>query len=225
MRDKFRKAAGYLIEFAPDEAKAEDSIGPKPNNLLAERKQATKLTAKKPTRSRNVEQFVRQVEGPSPGDASTPPPLVTKDGKVDFSAIYQQANLPAVPFTAEQMLEILLSLPPELASDTKRLTVKATLNTLGRSLGATEETIVADASRKLAALAAHSENISRQTTEYITNVQMKITALQARVEEKHNTIEGTRQKLIQFTQMCQVESQHLEDLLRFLQPGQEEGKK
>ncbi len=106
--------------------------------------------------AKTVEQIVRETEGPNLDAitvaASASPPVMTADGATDFSAIYRQANLPAAPFTAEQMLEMLASLPQELPLDTKRQTVKVTLGAMGKAIGATPETIVADASRKLAAL-------------------------------------------------------------------------
>ena len=61
---------------------------------------------------------------------------------------------------AEQMLETLGALPAELPLETRRQTVIAMLKGMGRALGATPETIVADATRKLAALSGMSGAIS-----------------------------------------------------------------
>ena len=114
---------------------------------------------------------MREAPGPDLHEIGAPPagapaPL-TADGAMDFAALYQQAGLPATPFTAEQMVEMLANLPKELALDAKRATVKATLSAVGKSIGATPETIVTDASRKLAALTAYVEHLAKQTADDI----------------------------------------------------------
>ena len=86
---------------------------------------------------------------------------------MNFTAIYQQAALPATPFPTEQMLDLLNSLPAELSLDTRRQTVKVTLNGMGKALGVTPQTVVADATRKLAALNAYVESLAKHTTDYI----------------------------------------------------------
>ena len=94
--------------------------------------------------AKTVEHLVREAPGPDLHEIGAPPPgapaPVTDDGAVDFAALYQHAGLPAAPFSAEQMVEMLANLPKELALDAKRATVKATLNAVGKSIGATPET-------------------------------------------------------------------------------------
>jgi hypothetical protein len=169
--------------------------------------------------SKTVEQLVRDADGPSLDQikvpASTPPPTSTADGKLDFTAVYQQANLPPAAFTAEQMLDLLTSLPPELPLETKRQTVKASLSALGKSIGTTPETIVADASRKLAALGAYAENLSRHTAESVSAAEVEIAALQAQIADKRKAIQDAQQKLAQVSQMCDAESDRLDDVLEF----------
>jgi len=46
---------------------------------------------------------------------------------LDFAALYQQAGLPTTPFSAEQMVDMLATLPKELALDAKRATVRRLL--------------------------------------------------------------------------------------------------
>ena len=127
-----------------------------------------------------------QTEGPNMDEikfsASCLEPVLTPDGKADFSLIYQQSGVRAAPFTAEQMLEMLESLPSELPLDTKRQTVRVTLNAVGKTIGATPETIVADASRKLAALTAYLDHLTKQTTDSAATAELEIGALQARFQ-------------------------------------------
>ena len=160
-----------------------------------------------------------QTEGPNMDEikfsASCLEPVLTPDGKADFSPIYQQSGLPAAPFTAEQMLEMLSSLPPELPLDTKRKTVKVTLNAMGKTIGATPETIVADASRKLAALTAYLDHLTKQTTDSAATAELDIAALQAQIEEKRKAMTAAQQKQAQMRQLCDAESDRLDDVLEF----------
>lgn len=202
IREKLRKAAGLFVELPPeapqvlrgrqDEGRAEPPIAAEP--------------AAGPRRT--VEQIVRAAEGPNLDEirvaSSADAPTLASDGRADFHAIYEHAGLPAAPFTAEQMLDMLGSLPPELPLSTRRQTVKVTLDAMGRSQGVTADTIVTDASRKMAALAAYSEALSKQTAETVTSAQSEIAALQAQIEERRQAI-----------QLCNAESDRLDDVLEF----------
>jgi hypothetical protein len=166
-----------------------------------------------------VEQIVTDTEGPNLDEieakAAATEPVIGPDGKIDFNSIYQQAGLPSVPYSAEQMLEMLNSLPLELPLDTKRQTVKVTLASMGKSIGVTPESIVADASRKLAALTAFMEHLSQQTAEFITTSEMQIAALQAQIEEKRRSIQAAQEKQANARQRCDGESDRLDDVLEF----------
>ena len=160
-----------------------------------------------------------QTEGPNMDEikfsASCLEPVLTPDGKADFSLIYQQSGVRAAPFTAEQMLEMLESLPSELPLDTKRQTVRVTLNAVGKTIGATPETIVADASRKLAALTAYLDHLTKQTTDSAATAELEIGALQARIEEKRKAMTAAHQKQAQMRQLCDAESDRLDDVQEF----------
>lgn len=147
--------------------------------------------------------------------ATAPPTLTAPSGAIDFDAIYQQANLPAVSFTAEKLLEFLASLPPEAPQDMKRLTVKAMLGELGKATGATTEYIIADASRKITALAGHVDYLSRQTTDFVASATVEIDALRAQIEEKRQSIETAQQQAAQATQACRNEAGRLDVALKF----------
>jgi hypothetical protein len=220
LRETLRKAASLLVEIPPDEAQVQPPpTGAELNALLAELGSPGPSPAAPPPASKTVEQIVRETEGPNLDEIQAPSspvsPVIAADGKVDFNPIYQQSGLPSTPFPAEQMLDMLTSLPPELPLDTRRQTVKVTLNAMGRSIGATPETIVADASRKLAALAAYTETLTRQTAECVAAAQRDITTLEAQIAEKRRAIEDAQRKQAEATQMCSAESDRLDDVLEF----------
>ncbi|HEX8236465.1 MAG TPA: hypothetical protein VF600_10950 [Abditibacteriaceae bacterium] len=164
--------------------------------------------------TKTVEQIVRDAAGPNLEDIKVD---VSKAGAgpINAAAIYGAAKLPPAPFAAEQMLDMLASLPAELPLDTRRQTVKVTLAALGKTMGATPETIVADASRKIAALAAYVEHLSKRTDEFVADGERDIAALQAQIEEKRGAIANARQELTRASQMCNAESDRLDDVLEF----------
>jgi len=151
----------------------------------------------------------------SAGTASAGPPVLTPDGTLDFAALYGQAGLPAAPFAAEQMLEMLASLPADLPLDVRRRTVKVTIGAMGKAIGATSETVVADASRKLAALAAYSENVARQTADFVAGGEFEIAALEKQIAEKRSGIEAARQTQARVQAKCDAEADRLDDVLEF----------
>jgi hypothetical protein len=222
LRDSLRRAAGLLVELPPEEPQPEAEVRPRPapsksaselSDLLAQ------LDDTGPAPTKTVEQIVRDAHGPNLDEiripAGTPAPALTPEGQLDFPALYTAAGLPAVPFSAEQMLDMLASLPQELPLDTRRQTVKVTLGALGKSAGATPDTIVADASRKLAALASYAESLAQQTTQTVAAAEQEIAALTARIEAQRRAITEARQRLTQVTEACHAESDRLDDVLEF----------
>lgn len=220
LRDTLRKAAGLLVELPPGQSShpPQPTTAAEVDRLLAELGSGTQSPGAAPA-AKTVDQIVRETEGPNldeiKASASSLAPAVTAEGKADFSPIYQQSGLPAAPFTAEQMLDMLASLPVELPLDTKRQTVKVTLNTMGRTIGVTPETIVADASRKLAALTAYLDHLTHQTTDFATTAELEIAGLQAQIEEKRKAVDAAKQKQAQMRQLCDAESDRLDDVLEF----------
>ena len=213
IREQFRKAAGLFVELPPEgrsdvPALSSETTAPDP---------APEPAAAPP--SRTVEQLVRDAQGPNLDEIRVSPdvaaPSVSPGGKTDFAAIYEHAGLPIAPFTAEQMLDMLNSLPPELPLSTRRQTVKVTLGAMGKSLGATADTIVADASRKMAALAAYSDSLTKQTAETVTAAQAEIAALEARIETQRQAITAAQQKQSDAARLCSAESDRLDDVLEF----------
>jgi hypothetical protein len=225
LRDALRKAAGLLVEMPPEEADNDLGAGTAADfmaglDLETEKGDATVAPTPPPPppRARTVEEIVRETEGPNLDEIKVAPvaPLpLSGEGDIDTTAIYNSANLPAVPFSAEQMLDMLASLPAELPLETKRQTVKVTLASIGKTVGATPDTIVADASRKIAALTAYVENLNHQTNDLSANVEKEIASLQAQIEEKRKTVQDARFKLTQVTDKCSTEAHRLDDVLEF----------
>lgn len=166
-----------------------------------------------------IEQLVQKTEGPNLDQitvsAEQTAGALLPDGQVDVTAIYAGAKLPTVPFGAEQTRELLAKLPVELSLEVKRQMVAATLTTMGATMGASAETIVADASRKLAALAAYVTDLQKVTTERVEYAQAEIAALQARIEEQRSIIAQTQQQLTTAQHQCESEADKLDDILEF----------
>ena len=206
--EKLRKAAGLFVDIPAGQAMGHAEKAP----LEDDREMAAPQT-------RTVEQIVREAAGPNLEDIQVPqptaPPVVTTDGKTDFAAIYAQAGLPAVPFSAEQMRDMLNSLPAELPLPMRRQTMKVTLDAMGKSIGATSDGIVADASRKMAALAAYAKSLSEQTKAQVSESEQEIGNLQAQIEEKRRLVAQSQAKLTEAVQLCNTESDHLDDVLEF----------
>lgn len=227
LRDALRKAAGLLVEMPPEEdaapfgaqAGANPASPSSTDALWAELEKAGQTTAPTPLPSKTVDQIVRGEAGPNLDQinvaAHEVPPLVQADGSVKFSAIYEAANLPAVPFSSEQIMEMFAALPAELPLDARRQMVKVSINAMGRSIGATPENIVADASRKLAALAAYTDHLSKTTNEYVSLSQQKIALLEQQIAETRKSIEAAQLKQTRETEICVTESHRLDEVLEF----------
>src|SRR5262245_4880311 len=143
LHDALRKAAGLLVELPPEESgpSIQEDVSPEElDRRLREVNQKLQgLNAdpsvpppQPPAQTKTVEQIVRDTDGPNLDQIkvppSTPPPVMSQDGKMDFGAIYQRAGLPQSQFTAEQMLDMLASLPAELPLEVRRQTVKVSLD-------------------------------------------------------------------------------------------------
>jgi hypothetical protein len=225
-----RKAAGLLVELPPEEEPREDThkatmvslpeggSRSTTDDIWAELEAQVKKDAP-PANTKSVEQIVRDAHGPNLDQihvpADTPPPTATPDGKMDFTAIYRKAGLTLSPFTAEQTLEMIASLPAELPLETRRQTVRVTINAMGKAIGATAETVVADASTKLAALSAYAESVGQQTGGLLKSAEEDIAVLQAQIEEKRKAMLEAQQLQGQVLTVCQAEAHRLEEVLEF----------
>jgi hypothetical protein len=226
IRDTLKKAAGLFVDFDQD---PDAALKPKPDELKEDWNVMTADApeASKP-RPKTVEQIVREQPGPNldeikvqaPTPTATPPavpvePVIGPDGHVNFESIYKLANLPNVAFTAEQILELFASLPAELPLESKRATIKVTLTAMAKSLGITTEQVVADASRKLAALASYNDSFTKQATDYCAKAEVEIMTLESQIAEKRKAIEEAKSKQTGMHEACVKESDRLDDVLEF----------
>ena len=212
--ETFRRAAGLFVEMPPEEPKPT-----KPWNVMdAVAPDAPAAPAPAPIQ-KTVEQVVRESPGPNLDEikpiANPTTPIIDPSGAVNFTAIYELAKLPSSPFSAEQVIDLLATLPSDLPIETKRSTVKITVNAMSKATGVTTESIVADASRKLAALAAYAKSYSEQATTFTTKAEAEIAALLAEIEQRKRSIEDARTKQTQMVQACTHESDRLDEVLEF----------
>lgn len=150
-----------------------------------------------------------------PAQSAPPPSPGPAPVKISFAAIYEEAGFSSVQCTAEKMLDFVGRLPPELSMDQKQVTVMGWLETMGRDLGATSETIVADARGKVAILISHVDKLSTQTRQIVSDTSAEIAALQLQIEEKRKAIEDAQRKEAETVQACQVEANRLQSILKF----------
>lgn len=170
---------------------------------------------------RTVEQVVRESEGPNLDEITVAPDqadeasILKEDGTIDFAALYAHADLPATPFSAEQARDMVASLPANLPLEMKRQTVQVMVGSLGKAIGATSETIVTDASRKVAALSAYADHTAQQATDFVAAAEFEIEAMLKQVEEKRQGILATRERQAQIQSLCDTEAHRLDDVLEF----------
>ena len=136
------------------------------------------------------------------------------EGELDFAAIYAAANLLPAQFGADEMLNVLRSMPADVPLQTKRVTVKAVLNGMA-NMGASPENIVADASRKLAALDAFHGFMERKTGETLATGESEIARLESQIEARRQAMDNAQNELARVTQQCQSEADKLDEVLEF----------
>ena len=224
LRDTLRKAASLVVEMPPEERSVNLRSGDIDLDDLPDldlpanaRLPGAGSASDAVSEPRTIEQLVRDSDGPNLDQIqiSAVPADATAGAALDFAAIYGAAKLPETQFGAEAMLEMLRSLPSELPLETRRATVKAMLGTLGKNMGATPDSIVADASRKLAALQAFGGFMERKTGETIAQSETQIADLEAQIDAQRQTIQNARAELNRVTRGCESEADKLDDVLEF----------
>ncbi len=146
------------------------------------------------------------------GDAASP---VDADGLVDFDALYRQAKVQVVPFTAEQALDMLQHMPSGVSEDARQQIINATLSALGRSVGGTPEAIVADATRKQAALQRFRQTRGDQLADLTTAADAKIAELQAEIAKSLGIVESAKTQYAHLSGNCQSEEARLDTVIDF----------
>ncbi|HZH98997.1 MAG TPA: hypothetical protein VEX38_08495 [Fimbriimonadaceae bacterium] len=207
--ETLKKAAGLLVEFEEE-----------PNRPLSQQVMSSiDVPATPAVTPKTVEQIVRESTGPNLDEIRVPEGESIQDaapnGKPEFQNIYRQAGVPSVPFTAEQVLELINTLPAELPIETKRQTVRITLAAMAKTMGVSTDAIVADASRKLAALASFTDTYGKQATMFVSTAEAEIQRLEAQIAEKKSAIGRALQMQTHVAEVCQAESDRLDDVLEF----------
>ena len=202
IRNVLNKAAGLFVEM-PENQDIDTS---------------TKM-AVGPTKT--VEQIVKDAPGPNLSEIKVPETTTTTEavmapgGVVHFQAVYDAAGLPKADFGAEQALEVINSLPAELPLSVKRTTVQATLGAMGKAMGVNTESVVADASRKLAALSAYEDMMNHKTNTYVGKLEAQIKDLETQIAGLKGEIGDTQAMLGKAVGACQTEADKLDDVVEF----------
>jgi hypothetical protein len=235
--EKLKKAASYFVVMDEPAPEAKPTPGPTgetpawdftPSAVPGDEpappgEGPTLAVAEAPAGARTVEDIVRASEGPNLDEITVSfgdePPPRREDGGIDFPAVYAAAGLPEQTFTAEQALEMIASLPPNLPADVKRQTAQISINALGKATGTTIETIVADASRKIAAIHAYAEDTDGRTGKIVSDAESEIATLTAMIEEKRGVILEAQRIREQVQKACVAEVDHLDDILAFFSTG------
>lgn len=212
IKETLKKAAGLFVEFEAEPEKPAENW----NVMTADAPEPV-------VKTKTVEQIVKEQPGPNLDEITVPAeppaapaePVIRTDGSICFEAIYKLAQLPAVPFSAEQILDMLATLPPDLPLDTKRASIRVMLGAMAKNMGVTTEQIVTDASRKLAALAAYNESFAKQAEEYASRAELEIQGLEQQIAEKRRAIEGAKAKQTRMNSACVAEGDRLDDVLEF----------
>jgi len=209
LKDVLRKAASLVVEM-PDE----------PTTTDASPLSASDFGIEVPKPTRTVEDVVKAAPGPNLDQIQVPSsvvqePPVGPDGSPNFGVIYTQAGVPLVQFGAEEALGVINSLPAELPLDMKRKTVGATLSAMGKAMGVSTDSVVADASRKIAALNSFVDQLGSQTDQYVTLCNQKIDALKAEIAVHETNITNAKGKLDHAVKLCEAEGDRVDDVLEF----------
>ncbi len=218
--ETLKKAAGLMFEF--DESQNPPATTSTPDKawsvMDAPATPAAPAPAPVPV-AKSMEQVVRDAPGPNLDEikpqAEPAGPVITRDGTVDFQEIYNLAKLPPASFSAEQVLELLGTFPPEVPIETKRQAVKITVGAMAKTNGVTTESIVADASRKLTALATYAQGYCGLMDDQVVKAQQDIVALEAEIEKKKQAIADSKSQQTLMSEGCHNESDRLDDVLEF----------
>lgn len=216
IRNTLKKAAGLFFEFEEQPPTEGQIVATEPWKVMDQPAKASPKT---------IEQIVQSQPGPNLDEikvdaqlaAPTTPaePVLRPDGSVNFGAIYSLAKLPVVPFTAEQILELFATLPPDLPLASKRGTIRVTLGAMAKTMGVSTEQIVTDASRKLAALAAYNDSFEKQAGEFVSKAELDILGLEQQIEERRRSISEAKTKQETMNTSCAAEADRLDDVLEF----------
>jgi len=158
---------------------------------------------------------LRLTPAPPPVPAEDDASPVDADGMVSFERLYAQAGVPVVPFTAEQALDMLRNMPPGVSDDSRQQIINVTLAALGRSVGGTPEAIVADATRKQAALQAFRRTRGEGLADLTTAAEARAAELQREIAKSQAMIAQAKHQYEALSQSCQAEETRLDTVVDF----------
>ncbi|MBI1335320.1 MAG: hypothetical protein GC165_20855 [Armatimonadetes bacterium] len=219
IKSALKKAGELFVEF-PDQ-QPDFSAMTTPAVVPVKPAVAAPSPAQSPAVS--VKEIVERTTGPNL-DEITLTEEQTQDvlapgGMPDFDKVYAKANLPKAGFGAEQAMEVIASLPADLPLNVKRTTVQATLSAMGKAMNQSAnvntESVVADASRKLAALSAYEDTLNLQAKRHIANMQAEIKTFEDKIANLNGQIASTQQMLTLALSQCTAEGDKLDDVLEF----------
>jgi hypothetical protein len=110
--------------------------------------------------------------------------IVAPNSPVDLEGIIREANLPSVPFVAEQAAKVLSALPADLPLQVKRLTVKATMEAVERDRTIDSQEIVADAMLKKGHLSNYREEFRAKVDALHRETELELAEVKAQIERE-----------------------------------------
>jgi len=147
---------------------------------------------------------------------------VDADGLINFEVLYTQAGVLTVPFTAEQALDMLSHMPAGVSEEARQQVINVTLAALGRSVGGTPEAIVADATRKQAALQKFRQTRGDQLVELTSAAEGRIVDLQGEIAKSQAIIEKAKRQYQILSDACAAQETQMDKVVDFFSgtPGQ-----
>ncbi len=223
IKNVFKKAAEMFVELPEDQMdystfKSTMDPGPVSTPHLAA-PTPTPAPAPVAVQTLSVKQIVENTEGPNLDEISLTEEQAREGlapgGIPNFEKVYSNASLPKSSFGAEQALDVMASLPADLPLNVKRSTVQATLTAMGKAMGVDTESVVADASRKMAALSAFEDSLNLQSKRFIATMTAEIDAHQAKIAELNAKMDESKKSLETALAKCHEENEKLDDVLEF----------
>jgi len=146
---------------------------------------------------------------------------ISEEGDLDFARVFQQYELPTASFSAEQAMNMLQSLPRDLALRTKRVTVNTTLSAIGKVVGTTPQDIVLDAARKKETLERYIESLGHEVEETTVNTEAEIERLQAVIAQHRETLRTLARKRTAAQEVCRGRMDTFDQVIHFFDYDEE----
>ncbi|MBC8141828.1 MAG: hypothetical protein H7Y38_10360 [Armatimonadetes bacterium] len=170
---------------------------------------------------------------PAPEPVAVPEPIkaapvlvsladaISDEGDLDFARVFQQYELPTASFSAEQAMNMLQSLPRDLALRTKRVTVNTTLSAIGKVVGTTPQDIVVDAARKKETLERYIESLGHEIEETTATTEAEIERLQMVIATHRDTLRLLARKRSAAQEVCRGRMDTFDQVIHFFDYDEE----